>query len=886
MSGAPKSRWGSLLSGAVAGLESRLDTILADDDQASAKSKAADGTTKQEGAEKAPVENQRLQVDNNPALSRASSRGSRPNSRLQDRLAKAVNKGTERPRSNSGASSEAPSRPESPALKGPGALTDLGRTSIDSRRSDLGKETTLAGADEVAVEDDMQAEASTRPSMESNPLSPPAGAVVSEQPTSTMPMMSIPSIRTPQVSPPRQSIDSVRSRPSIDASSLADFEMNGARTPGLVEAELEVLQRTHDETVRDHREELNSHLERIDALQSKLAYLSQQLATSAKATSASDEATPTDKKLAEKDAQITALMEEGQKLSKHEMKHMTTIKKMRIKAQEQDKEITLLKQRLSKAERSIGEQTERAKRAEAAEKASQEKLKIVARIEKDLDTIRAEREEAGLMIAELRRQLNDTLQRAEDAEKRVKAGALEAEKRVTASLKEDIDNLRIEKKLAEDRAKRELQDAKEEATRQSERAKVGELELRGEIANLETKLELLRSRSEEVSSSSSGDSQAKLLRQIETLQTQYALASENWQGIEGTLTSRVAALEKDRDETAKRESDIRRKAREVNSKARRLEDELESINDRARDLEKDLTEQQAHSQKMQARLAQAETAAHDTRADLEREKKVWEAEFQQRLEDEKNKWRLEMQSQSTHSMLNESNLLRAGSPSTSNRRHSPDPLGIHHGRKPFQRSVSTEMPLSPLDRMIEESRRPPTIRTKSTHNRTPELGTPARQNSIPSSLSNLNGASASGAPSIHTDYDDRFDMTSSPQHTINDMISVSTVGAGPSVQLVERMSAAVRRLESEKATSKEEMARLIAQRDGAREEVVALMKEVEEKRAQDARVDKLDKELKELDQRYQTTLEMFGEKTERVEELEGDVADLKKIYRELVEQMK
>lgn len=51
MSGPPKSRWGSLLSGAVAGLESRLDTILADDDQASAKARAAEATAKQETGE-------------------------------------------------------------------------------------------------------------------------------------------------------------------------------------------------------------------------------------------------------------------------------------------------------------------------------------------------------------------------------------------------------------------------------------------------------------------------------------------------------------------------------------------------------------------------------------------------------------------------------------------------------------------------------------------------------------------------------------------------------------------------------------------------------------------------------------------------------------------
>jgi chromosome segregation ATPase len=294
--------------------------------------------------------------------------------------------------------------------------------------------------------------------------------------------MSIPSIVTPLTSSPRQSIDSDPSRPSIDLSAPTEPLTPSTQDPDELAAELSSLQQAHEETVRGHRDELNSHLERIDALQSKLTYLSQQLAASAKAASAESDATPQIKKLAEKDAQIAALMEEGQKLSKTEMKHMTTIKQLRAKGQEQNKELTTLKQRLTKAEKSITEQSERAKRAEANEKAAQEKLKIVDKIEKDISTIRAEREEANLTITELRKQLTDALARAEDAEKRVKAGALEAEKRVTASLQEDLDNLRIEKKLAEDRAKKEIQAAQEQAKSKQEKANVTELELRGEIA--------------------------------------------------------------------------------------------------------------------------------------------------------------------------------------------------------------------------------------------------------------------------------------------------------------------------------------------------------------------------------------------------------------------
>lgn len=377
------------------------------------------------------------------------------------------------------------------------------------------------------------------------------------------------------------------------------------------------------------------------------------------------------------------------------------------------------------------------------------------------------------------------------------------------------------------------------------------------------------------------------MRQIETLQTQYSLASENWQGIETTLTSRVTALEKDRDETAKREADVRRKAREANSKVRKLEDELESINEQARAFEQDLSEQNAAAQKLQARLTQAEGAAEDARAELEKEKKIWEAEFQQRLEDEKIKWKKEMHTPTPSHGLTR---LNVDSPTISQRRPSPDPLTLS-SKLSMQRSVSGGMdgPLTPMDRMFDDySRRPSDSRHKSSSKvRTPGHGTPQRQDSVPSGMSNINGMHALDTPSIHTfDHDDAFDNVSSPHRTINDMLSVSTAAAGPSVQLVERMSAAVRRLESEKATSKEEMSRLVAQRDEAREEVVTLMREVEEKRGQEEKIADLEKKMEDVEVRYSTTLEMLGEKTERVEELESDILDLKKMYRELVQTMK
>jgi chromosome segregation ATPase len=58
---------------------------------------------------------------------------------------------------------------------------------------------------------------------------------------------------------------------------------------------------------------------------------------------------------------------------------------------------------------------------------------------------------------------------------------------------------------------------------------------------------------------------------------------------------------------------------------------------------------------------------------------------------------------------------------------------------------------------------------------------------------------------------------------------------------------------------------------------------MEGKKVEHGRVEALEKDLDGLKGRYEASLEMLGEKEEEVAELRGDVVELKRIYRELVE---
>jgi TATA element modulatory factor len=311
------------------------------------------------------------------------------------------------------------------------------------------------------------------------------------------------------------------------------------------------------------QEEIYGYIERIDALQAKLQYLARESAEAARKAAAAASSGSIEKKLAEKDEQIALLMEEGQKLSKTELKHMTIIKKLRSKTAESEKEAVDSRKKLEKAEKEKALLSEHVKKVEAMEKQSLERQKVVTQLQKDNEFITADRDAKNQTIAELKAQLLESTSQAKASEVKAVQDQLALERRRVTELENDISSLKIEKELAAGRAKAQLEDLRAKSEREAERTRVAEVEMKAEQQMLEGRLEIMRTRAEEVSSGATSDAQAKLLRQIETLQSQYAVASENWQGIEASLVARVTSLEKERDEALKRESDIRRRAREA-----------------------------------------------------------------------------------------------------------------------------------------------------------------------------------------------------------------------------------------------------------------------------------------------------------------------------------
>ncbi|KAK4103130.1 hypothetical protein N658DRAFT_494455 [Parathielavia hyrcaniae] len=872
---AAPSRWGSFLSQAVAGVEARLDNILADGEEGAAQQKEPKPTTPTPSAKQSP------------GPSRTASTA-RTNDRLQERLARALaakaaarnsisTQGSPRqsldtPTRNSTDSVDHPS----PAVKASAGGTPSPRGSQDDARNheeDTSSAQAAGNEDFDKAEEEAQGQAKDGSGARSSADLPP-----------------------PVASPPASGPAMVTSRSEAETDTKTASDGTGD------EGQAKDGDQALEAAQLQHQEEIHGYVERIDALEAKLQFLAREATEAARNAALAAPAGSLEKKLAEKDQQIAQLMEEGKNLASSDHKQRALVKKLRATVAENVKELGALSAAKDKSDREIEHLRSRARRADELEKTHGDLQKRLDQTQKELSNLRPEVRSKDNAIAELRAQLQKAIEQADAMTTKVNSQPREQDKRRIADLEEEVAALKVEKNLVADRGKAQAAELREKAERASERARALELELKAEVQVMEGKLEAMQMRAEEASSGAAGDSQAKLLRQVETLQTQYSIASENWQGIETTLLARITSLEKERDEALQRESDMRRKAREAAVRAKRQEEELEEAQTKIPTIQEDVRTYQAQLDSLKKRAEEAESELAKTRADLEKQKQSWEAEREDRqVREQPERPRSWLEGLPGGSFLKPDS--RPASPQLTNpqRTFSTDYLGIttltSKARKVSGPSSNSEAGASAF------SRRPPAQpapQSRPTLSSNPggsaggvfsplSLFSPA----LPESPHNngVAGLSITGSPLDREVQrgEDAFEgsvlpeRSASPQQVLQDMVSVSTVAAGPSVQLVERMSAAIRRLESEKVAAKEELVRISRQRDDARGEIVALMREVEAGKAAGKRVGALEAEVAEMKERYETTLELLGEKSELVDELRADVEDVKAMYRDLVE---
>lgn len=433
------SRWGSLLQGAVAGLESRLDTILAEETTLAARNGRA-------------AEQSRLSAPNEISdLSRSSS---------LKRLG---------PRQQETSGLRSSSKPRA-SDKSPIPSATQGRTSFDSAASEptasVGVYATPSniGNGEESV-DENHAKLSRRN------ISFPRAGIASD--TSS-----------------RQSLEGNSYAGDMYNDEAASNTFNGTQEdPGSISQvynamgdHLPSTQEEQEKVELQHQEEIHAYLERIDALQAKLQYLAREATNSARQVASDAPKESVEQKMAAKDEQIALLLEEGQKLSKVEVTQAATIRKLRSRITEASKNYADVKSKLHNVEEASTELRESVANLEEQQKHASAKVARLSILEKEIKDLKDERAVSEEKIKALLGETTSATKKAEQDEQEAITQALAVERALVKSLRDDISNATIEKKLGEERVRAELRGAREELERDRERSKDAEMGLRNELS--------------------------------------------------------------------------------------------------------------------------------------------------------------------------------------------------------------------------------------------------------------------------------------------------------------------------------------------------------------------------------------------------------------------
>ncbi|KAJ3291881.1 TATA element modulatory factor 1 [Borealophlyctis nickersoniae] len=262
----------------------------------------------------------------------------------------------------------------------------------------------------------------------------------------------------------------------------------------------------------------------------------------------------TSRQLELKEEAIRGLMAEGEKLSKVEMKHLTTIKKMRAKEAETDRELKSLGQKLEDAAGEIAELKQRVAILSETEKKQADTICGLASLNEQQAKQLIKSQDEASTLKDRHADLQSTLDRAWKDLAEVRKQQADGN---AAAASEALDK--------EIRANEELHKQLEVLQRQNEGL---EASLRRET--LQKRLQIAEARNEDLSAANQ-EATRPLIRQYEMLQAQFNAATRSWEEMERSLTLRLRQAEADRTDAVDRERSLLERLHELSSRISSLE---------------------------------------------------------------------------------------------------------------------------------------------------------------------------------------------------------------------------------------------------------------------------------------------------------------------------
>ncbi|XP_006865697.1 PREDICTED: TATA element modulatory factor [Chrysochloris asiatica] len=540
--------------------------------------------------------------------------------------------------------------------------------------------------------------------------------------------------------------------------------------------------------------------------------------------------------LKEKDEQIRGLMEEGEKLSKQQLHNSNIIKKLRAKDKENENITVKLNKKIKELEEELQHLKQVLDGKEEVEKQHRENIKklnsLVERQEKELSRLHVDMDELEEKNRSIQSLLDSAYKELTDLHKANAAKDSEAQEVALSceiKAKEEL-SAALEKAQEEARQQQEtlaiqVGDLRLALQRTEQAAARREDYLRHEISELQQRLQEAENRNQELSQNVSSTTRP-LLRQIENLQATLGSQTSSWEKLEKNLSDRLG--------------------------------ESQSLLAAAVERERAATEEllankiQMSSMESQNSLLRQENSRFQGQLESEKNKL-------RKLEDENNRYQVELENlkdeyvRTLEETRKEKTFL--------NSQLEMERMKVEQERK---KAIFTQ------EAIKEKERKPYSVSSTPTISRS----------------SSISGVDMAGLQTSFLSQDEPHDHSFGPMSAStsgSNLYDAVRMGAGSSV--IENLQSQLKLKEGETTHLQLEIGNLEKTRSIMAEELVKLTNQNDELEEKVKEIPKLRTQLRDLDQRYNTILQMYGEKAEEAEELRLDLEDVKNMYKTQIDEL-
>ncbi|XP_051967853.1 TATA element modulatory factor-like isoform X2 [Xyrauchen texanus] len=545
----------------------------------------------------------------------------------------------------------------------------------------------------------------------------------------------------------------------------------------------------------------------------------------------------------EKEEQIRELLEEGEKLSKQQLQHSNIIKKLRVKEKETDAQITKHTKKLKEQEEELKHLQQVLDGKEEVEKQHRENIKklnaVVERQEKELSRLQTSSEELQEKNRSLQAALDSSYKELSElhktnATKNSEAQELALSREVQA--KEEL-SLALEKAQEESRLQQEaladqVADLRIALQRAEQQQAKKEDYLREEISELQQRLQEAETRNQELSQSVTSATRP-LLRQIENLHATLGAQTTSWEKLEKNISDRL--------------DDAQAQLAVSVEKERSATEELLAIRVQIASLQSQTSLLRQEKGRLQGQLDAEKMRREKLEDDFSREHVELEnlkGEHTRVLEEAKREKLL---------LTNQLEMEKMKVEQEKKKCYLAQEALKEKERKPMSLSVS-DAPASST----------PTLSRSSSISGTEHTGL----------LSSLFSQEVSLDHSFST-------MTTSISGT--NLYEAARLGGESSV--IESLQSQLKLREGEIAQLQLEIASLERSRTVMAEELVRQTNQNDEIESKVKEIPRLKAQMKDLEQRHNTILQMYGEKAEEAEELRLDLEDVKNMYKTQLDEL-